>query len=58
MKDQSYIENIRVYKVANGHVIQFNLVGITTEYTFICGKDENLAEVIEQAIKSLLKEKL
>lgn len=58
MMDQSYIENIRIYKVVNGHVLQFNLVGISTEYTFICSKGENLAEVMDQAINSLLKEKL
>ena len=57
MKDQNYIENVRVYKVNNGHVIQINLVGITTEYTFICGKEDNLIETIDNALKQLLEEK-
>ena len=57
MKDQTYIENIRVYKVSNGHVIQVKLVGISTEYTFICGKEDNLVEVIDNALNNLLEEK-
>jgi hypothetical protein len=57
MKDQNYIENIRVYKVANGHVIQIKLVGISTEHTYICSKEENLVETIDNALTSLLEEK-
>lgn len=58
MKDQTYIEKVDVYKVSNGHVIQIKLVGISTEYTFICGKDEHLAEAITDALAKLLEEKL
>ena len=57
MKDQNYIENIRVYKVANGHVIQIKLVGISTENTYICSKEDNLVETIDNALTSLLEEK-
>lgn len=57
MNEQNYIENIRVYKVANGHVIQIKLVGISTEHTYICGKDQDLVEMIDDALTSLLEEK-
>lgn len=57
MNEQNYIENIRVYKVANGHVIQIKLVGISTEHTYICGKDQDLVETIDDALTSLLEEK-
>jgi hypothetical protein len=57
MKDQNYIENIRVYKVSNGHVIQIKLVGISTEHTYICSKEDNLVETIDNALTSLLEEK-
>ena len=57
MNDQNYIENVRVYKVANGHVIQIKLVGIATEHTYICSKEDNLVETIDKALTSLLEEK-
>lgn len=57
MKDQTYIENIRVYKVANGHVVQIKLVGIATESTYICSKDDSLIEVLEYAINTAIEEK-
>ena len=46
MKEYNYIETVKVTKVANGHVIQIKMVGIATEQTFICGKDEALDECI------------
>jgi len=58
MKDQTYIEKVDVYKVANGHVIQVKLVGVSTEHTFICGREENLAEAINDALAKLLEEKI
>ena len=48
----------KVTKVANGHVIQIKMVGISTEQTFICGKDEALDEAISAAIVKTLTEKL
>jgi hypothetical protein len=58
MKDQTYIEKVDVYKVANGHVIQVKLVGVSTEHTFICSKEESLAEAINDALAKLLEEKI
>jgi hypothetical protein len=58
MKDQNYIEKIKVYKVANGFVIQITLVGITTELTFVCPKDADLGQSIDNAIQKALEEKL
>ncbi len=58
MKEYNYIETIKVTKVANGHVIQIKMVGIATEQTFICGKDEALDEAISAAIVKTLTEKL
>jgi hypothetical protein len=57
MNEQNYIENIRVYKVANGHVVQIKLVGISTEHTYICGKEDGLVETIDNALTALLEEK-
>ena len=57
MKDQTYIEKVDVYKVANGHVIQVKLLGLSTEHTFICSREENLVEVISDALAKLLEEK-
>jgi hypothetical protein len=58
MKDQTYIEKVDVYKVANGHVIQVKLVGVSTEHTFICSREESLAEAINDALAKLLEEKI
>lgn len=58
MKEYNYIEAIKVTKVANGHVIQIKLVGISTEQTFICSKDEALDEAISAAIVKVLTDKL
>jgi len=58
MKEYNYIEAIKVTKVANGHVIQIKLVGISTEQTFICSKDEHLDDTIVDAISRVLSEKL
>ena len=58
MKEYNYIETIKVTKVANGHVIQIKMVGIATEQTFICGKDEALDEAISTAINKVLTDKL
>ena len=58
MKEYNYIETIRVTKVANGHVIQIKMVGISTEQTFIGSKDEPLDEAVSQAVQKVLKEKL
>jgi hypothetical protein len=58
MKEYNYIETIKVTKVANGHVIQIKMVGISTEQTFICSKDEALDEAVSQAVQKVLKEKL
>lgn len=57
MKDQTYIEKVKVYKVANGHVIQIKLVGIATEHTYICSRDEDLAEATSNAISKSITEK-
>jgi hypothetical protein len=58
MKDQSYIEKIKVYKVVNGFVIQVTLLGITTELTFVCSKEEDLGQAVDNAIQKALEEKL
>jgi hypothetical protein len=58
MKEYNYIETIRVTKVANGHVIQIKMVGISTEQTFICSKDEALDEAISAAIIKTLTDKV
>ena len=58
MKEYNYIETIKVTKVANGHVIQIKLVGISTEHTFICSKDKPLDEAISLAVQDVLKERL
>lgn len=58
MKEYNYIETIKVTKVANGHVIQIKIVGISTEQTFICSKDEPLDEALSQAVQTVLKERL
>ena len=58
MKEYNYIERIKVTKVANGHVIQIKMVGIATEQTFICGKDEALDEAISAAIIKTLTDKV
>ena len=58
IKEYNYIETIRVTKVANGHVIQIKMVGISTEQTFICSKDEALDEAISAAINKVLTDKL
>jgi len=58
MKEYNYIESIKVTKVANGHVIQIKMVGISTEQTFICGKEEHLDDAIVDAISKVLTEKL
>ena len=55
--DYNYIEKVDVYKVANGHVIQVKLLGLSTEHTFICSREENLVEVISDALAKLLEEK-
>jgi hypothetical protein len=55
--DYNYIEKIDVYKVANGHVIQIKLVGISTEQTFVSCKDEELSESITTAINRALTSK-
>ena len=58
MKEYNYIETIKVTKVANGHVIQIKMVGISTEQTFICGKDDSIVDTIVDAINRVLSEKL
>jgi hypothetical protein len=58
MKEYNYIETVKVTKVANGHVIQIKMVGIATEQTFICGKDEALDEAISAAIIKTLTDKV
>ena len=58
MKEYNYIESVKVTKVANGHVIQIKMVGIATEQTFICGKDEALDEAISAAIIKTLTDKV
>ena len=57
MKDQTYIQNIRVYKVANGHVIQVNKVGEHEELTFVCTKEQDLGEMITYSISRSIEEK-
>lgn len=57
MKDQAYIEKVRVYKVANGHVIQINRVGEYEELTFVCTSEQNLGDMITYAITKSLGEK-
>ena len=57
MKDQTYIEKVRVYKVANGHVIQISKVGEYEELTFICTAEQDLGDMITYAITKSLGEK-
>jgi len=58
MKGAEYIEKVRVYRVVNGHVIQINLVGIETEYTFVCGESDELGQEIAAAMTKVLKDKI
>lgn len=57
MNDQNYIENICVYKVVNGYVVQIKFVGIFIEYIYICSKEDNLVEIIDNVLIVLLEEK-
>jgi hypothetical protein len=57
MADSKYIEKVRVYRVVNGHVIQINLVGIDTEYTFVCAEGADLSYEISEAITRVTQEK-
>ena len=58
VNDSNYIQYVRSYKVANGHVIQLKSVGTSTEITFVVPKGECLATHISEAITKVLKEKL
>lgn len=58
MKNSEYIEKVRVYRVVNGHVIQINLVGIDTEYTFVSGENDELGQEIAAAMAKVLKDKI
>jgi len=52
------IEKVLVTKVANGHVIQVRLVGISTEVTFVSSYEEDLTLSIGMAISQALGDKL
>lgn len=52
------IESVRVTRVANGHVIQVKLVGISTELTFVSDFDEDLVVNVGKAITKALVEKI
>lgn len=58
INDQSYINYIHVYKVANGHIIQIKCVGMSTETTFIVPKDADLGSEVTRAITKVLGDKL
>jgi hypothetical protein len=57
MKDQTYIEKVKVYKVANGHVIQITKVGEYEELTFVCTPEHALGDMITYAIAKSIEEK-
>jgi hypothetical protein len=52
------IERVLVTKVANGHVIQIKLVGISTELTFVNSVEEDLTLSIGMSITKALGDKL
>jgi hypothetical protein len=52
------IERVLVTKVANGHVIQIKLVGISTELTFVNSCEEDLTLSIGMSITKALGDKL
>ena len=58
INDSNYIQYVRSYKVANGHVIQLQSVGTSTEITFVVPKGGCLATHISEAIQKVRKDKL
>ena len=57
MKDQTYIEKVKVYKVANGHVIQVTKVGEYEELTIVCTKEDDLCAMLAYAINKSIEDK-
>lgn len=58
VNDSNYIQYVRSYKVANGHIIQIKSIGTSVEITFVVPKGECLATYITEAITKVLKDKL